>query len=444
MRINKTKKIKFKRINKTKKTKKKVKNIVKFKNNDYIVLKELNKDIFGTTFLVKNNKTNYAFKIQKILEDNIKQNTGINLWRELEFNKHFIKKMDNKDKYFFMEISDYEILNSCDHIHERNGINFDSKKPDNKVDKIIYKYSKQQPCVYYLMEYISGSTVYEYFINLLKNNKNILDKVLFNISLQFIKSIQLLSLKGYGHNNEHPTNMMLTTIPKKYNTFTLNGKTIHKYKYQFKLINYGTLNNKKYIQRQNASLYNYMFLKNPNDYYYCHCLYALIDLFYNRANYIYAINNKKNIIGLVKYDLKGYTYKKIMTQHTSFFNKTFNKLIKQYPNTEKYMLELNKYVKNTNIKKIELFEYIKNLFNDKYKTKKHIYGFIEIVINKLLYTFQIMYPELYLKYNGYDIIDKRMVNYQINKEIGLQLIEFTTMDEIINYLTNYYLNIYKK
>jgi len=54
-----------------------------------------------------------------------------------------------------------------------------------------------------------------------------------------------------------------------------------------------------------------------------------------------------------------------------------------------------------------------------------------------------MYPKLFFEYYGYKIFDKKMINFQINKEIGLQLLEFKTIDEIINYLTNYYLKLYK-
>ena len=79
------------------------------------------------------------------------------------------------------------------------------------------------------MELINGITVDEYIFNSLKENKNIPKKILLNIALQYIKSIQLLSLKGYGHNDEHFGNMMLTTIPKNNKTFTFE-----KYKYSLK------------------------------------------------------------------------------------------------------------------------------------------------------------------------------------------------------------------
>lgn len=421
--------------------------IINFKNNKYNKLKELGKGLYGTTYLIKDNNITYAFKIQKILKEHIKKSTEFNIWRELEFNKNFIKKLNNKDKDFFIEIYEHKVINNCTHIQVRKNIPIFSNTPKkNTTNRIMYNYDKSKYCMYYLMEYVNGFTVYEYIINSLKENKNIPKKILLNIALQYLKSIQLLSSKGYGHNDEHHANMMLTTIPKNNKTFTLNNKTITKYKYQFKLIDYGLINNKKYIQTKNLGIYQiyeYMFFKNSkDDYYYYHCLYVLIYLFYDRSDYIYELHNKTDPYESVQYNLLDYTYKKIMVLHTDFFNNTINKYIKQYPETEKYMIEINRYVEYNNIKDIDIFTYAGYLLH-KNKYKKHIYGLITIIIRKLLYTFQIIYPKLYLEYNSYKLIDKRIIQFPVNKEIGLQLLEFTTIDEIINYLTNYYLKLYK-
>lgn len=407
--------------NKTKKNNNNENTLI-FKKTRYTKVRILGKGHYGTTYLLKHKNKQYAFKIQKILESERENDNQNYIWREIDFNNNFIAKLNVDDKYFFMEIYDYEITNNCN--HKQFTITNNSDEYNIELDKSDY-------CIYYLMELINGLTVNDFIYYNLKLNYKISSKLLINLGLQFIKSIQLLSSYGYSHNDIHFDNMMLTKIPRNCKSFNLNNNKIKKYKYQFKLIDYGLMNHKKFKQYNDMD--NYLFLDKPEHYYYKICLFNLLDLLLlYHIEYIYIVLNKSK--PSYDYDEKVYLYQNIMNNHPEFFTKSLKKYTSQYPETKTYIAKVNQYIKETKFTDIALNSFLSDLFNSVKEKKKYIYGLINIVIKKIIINFIIEYLKDYLKYCKLEIIDDRLLKFPVDKEISLRLLEFTKVDEIIGYL----------
>jgi serine/threonine protein kinase len=79
--------------------------------DDYKIIKELGSGVFGTTYLVKKDNKEYALKIEKILEKDIKEDLSSPVWREIDF----AKNLGNLYPDQFMKLYDYDIIDNCTH-----------------------------------------------------------------------------------------------------------------------------------------------------------------------------------------------------------------------------------------------------------------------------------------------------------------------------------------
>jgi broad specificity phosphatase PhoE len=223
--------------------------------NNMKIIKSLGKGQGGETFLIELNNKRYALKRHKILEN---EKESFN--DEIHFFE-WIKKLDENNKKFFMQLYHYRLDDNCD-------FNFIPRSGN-----INDTYAKSKLC----------------FDMILELKENTIDKIINKLSkkqvisafIQLVYAIYLMQKSGYYHQDTKTNNIA-------YNKFNDNkiikiGKfgDIQTFGYQYSLIDYGSVLNKnanldeyskkqleayKYFNGDLITMIDYLLLKNEEIY----------------------------------------------------------------------------------------------------------------------------------------------------------------------------------
>lgn len=218
-----------------------------FHHKDYEILEKLGFGMYGTVFLVKNNKTKQrqAMKVEKILEEDIlKKDTSKKMWREIEF----METMPIKYPQQFVKLYHYEIK-KCEYKNEKLLQYWKINGHISYADKKLF-FSKY--CSIKWMELIDDTMA-----NIM--NKITHKQVAIDFLIQIINIVHILTQNGYNHVDMHCENICVIKTDEKY--INILNKKIPTYGFIVKLIDYGRILNKKYEMDEFEQLY----IKNTND-----------------------------------------------------------------------------------------------------------------------------------------------------------------------------------
>lgn len=192
--------------------------------NDVKIIKKIGSGVRGTIYLVSYNDKKYALKIEKILEEYIKESLKSQIWREIDFCNKMKKYNTNNN---FMTLYSHDVIDNCKHAQ-----NYDFKViPDDLLLLSNSKYCSRK--LYSLVD----TTVSKYlkFMKL---------KDFYSMILQVGYSIYLMKSKGFFHRDLHDENIGILKTKKKFvSIFDLKVKTNG---YIYQVVDYGAIINKKY------------------------------------------------------------------------------------------------------------------------------------------------------------------------------------------------------
>jgi len=364
--------------------------------NEIKILKKLGAGMIGTVYLVKYENKKYALKIQKILEDVKIQNYKHLVWREIDF-YNYINTLNLYEQLFFSKLYDYRIIDNCEHIQIR---------PFKKN----FLSNNSNTCLELLTEYKGNTTLLEY---LTKKSLNISQT--YSIIIQICNIVYIAYKGGYSHNDlDNFNNIMIN--PTKLINFIFLNKEIPFYGIILSAIDYGSVFHKKFIKKRDnyKKFIDELFLKDRKKYLFNE-IYDLIMRF---------LLNKEKYLKLECKNRWEYGFKMIINKNYHFYVDIKNKYTKIYS------------------KSIDLFNYIeKNLnipFYNIFKNKdKEIIKAFDNVQFRIIDEFNIFHPKLYIKYFYF----KSYYKINLPKEDILDIMKFTNIDDLFNYLINRILNL---
>jgi hypothetical protein len=198
-------------------------------------IKTLGSGAFGTVYLVKIKNNEYyqnnvfALKREKILAKYLKKSKYINpITSENKFYK-WITTLKN-DSVYFMKRFQVKIYDECNFVN--------STTPSYEWAD---KYKESNICMDSLLD-LKGKSINE--LSKIKTNL----KIKYSLITQFLYLNYLMRMKGWIHNDCHNQNIMFERTDKQYKTIKVQHRTIRfkTNQYQFSLIDYGMVLNKKH------------------------------------------------------------------------------------------------------------------------------------------------------------------------------------------------------
>jgi hypothetical protein len=198
---------------------------------DVKIIRELGAGVYGIVYLVKDEfNQNYALKISKITEVDIKKSYASPFWREIEFSK----TMNKLYPKHFMRLYDYEISVCPD------------CKEDDTLDKLeyekLYEYDGLTKGTYYhtkLMYSLIDMDLYTYIVS-----KEFNAQFFYNLLIQSVYVVYLMEKEGYKHTDLHPGNLGVVYTDLEY--IDILGNDIKTYGMIVQAIDYGQVLHKKY------------------------------------------------------------------------------------------------------------------------------------------------------------------------------------------------------
>jgi hypothetical protein len=191
--------------------------------NQLKIIKKLGYGFKGTVYLVKYKNKQYAYKIEKILKENIKF-----IKTEIDFSLKFANKYNNQ----FIKLYKYDIIKNCKHIQK---IDTSLKLlPFNVVNK-IQKLRKSNYCFIRLYSLVDTT--------LDKIENKLSPKQIYSMLIQLSYINYLLDKNKYLYGDMNLNNIGVVKTTKK-NIKILN-KDVPTFGYIFKLIDFGTVNKYK-------------------------------------------------------------------------------------------------------------------------------------------------------------------------------------------------------
>lgn len=192
----------------------------------YKIQKELGKGMWGTTYLVKEEKTGkkYALKIEKVLSGDLPEETNSYIWKEINFFKNFTSKHPKN----FITLKEYWFDDTCDHKQKHS---IDPSMFGKEMQKLIKETAKSKYCCIKVMSLVDGSL------------ENIMESLsyqqLYSMMCQMLWAVSLMHSNGYIHGDLHSGNVgYIKTEEKTVKCFTYNIPT---YGYRFLPIDYGNV-----------------------------------------------------------------------------------------------------------------------------------------------------------------------------------------------------------
>ena len=201
------------------------------------IIKKLGIGIFGTVYLVEDNKQKYAMKIQKILDIDMTKNSLSPIYRELEFNENIGEIYPQQ----FVKLYNYEFEENCKHVQkyppEVDEIEKNILEQNGIVKQKFIQLQKSTNCVKFFYELMDG-TLEQIFHNLSR-------KQFVSMLIQIIYIISILEKNDYKHNNFQFKNILYKKVPNN-TQIKINRTSVSTYGYIYKLAGYGLLTNTKY------------------------------------------------------------------------------------------------------------------------------------------------------------------------------------------------------
>jgi serine/threonine protein kinase len=191
------------------------------KIDDYEIIKKIETGGMGSVYLVKKDKKEYALKIEKILESEVKKDLSSPIWREIDFATNFANLYPDQ----FMQLYDHDIINDCNHHQEYTGNK--KEKKEYMENRIKSKYCSRK--IYSLIDIELRKLIPK-----LKNQNEI-----YSIIIQISYAIYLMNKHGYTHNDLHTGNIGIIYTNKKY--LKIFDEDIPTYGYQVNVIDYGMI-----------------------------------------------------------------------------------------------------------------------------------------------------------------------------------------------------------
>jgi tRNA A-37 threonylcarbamoyl transferase component Bud32 len=167
------------------------------KIDDYKIIKKIETGGFGTVYLVKKDNKEYALKIEKILESEVKKDLSSPIWREIDFATNFANLYPDQ----FMQLYDHDIIDNCQHYQEYTGNK--KEKKEYMENRIKSKYCSRK--IYSLIDIELRKLIPK-----LKNQNEI-----YSIIIQVSYAIYLMNKYGYVHNDLHTGNIGIIYTNKK-------------------------------------------------------------------------------------------------------------------------------------------------------------------------------------------------------------------------------------
>ena len=196
------------------------------KIDDYKIIKKIETGGFGTVYLVKKDKKEYALKIEKILESEVKKDLSSPIWREIDFATNFANLYPDQ----FMQLYEHDIINDCNHHQEYTGNK--KEKKEYMENRIKSKYCSRK--IYSLIDIELRELMPK-----LKNQNEI-----YSIIIQISYAIYLMNKYGYVHTDLHTGNIGIIYTNKKY--LKIFDQDIPTYGYQVSIIDYGLVLHHKF------------------------------------------------------------------------------------------------------------------------------------------------------------------------------------------------------
>lgn len=182
--------------------------------------KEIGKGKYGTVYLATDDKGNkYAYKIEKLLPNDVPNTSNSAYWREIEFAKHMEKYPDQ-----FMKLYDARIISNCKHVHVY--------KETAIVGELEKEFQKSSYCGIKLWSLVDD-TMY----SILKNKVD--SDQLYDMYIQLVYINFLLWKEGYMHGDLHVKNVGYVKTHKK--NITILGHKIPTHGYIFNAIDFGNV-----------------------------------------------------------------------------------------------------------------------------------------------------------------------------------------------------------
>ncbi len=204
------------------------------KLNKYKMIKKLGQGLSGTVYLIEDlkTKTQYAYKIQKIFENDLSNNFKSSIIRQIDFKKNIIDKYPNH----FMNLIDHYITHNCKH-----QLNYNIEKiPKDYKEKAIMR-RDSSVCVHYIYTLIDY-TIIDYILSWEKFDYTIF----YDLFLQILYVITILHSHGYIHNDLHGFNIGLKRTKDKY--IDILGHKIKTHGHYVQIIDFDKVLHQKYYK----------------------------------------------------------------------------------------------------------------------------------------------------------------------------------------------------
>ena len=186
----------------------------------------LGKGVYGTVFLATDKDNNrYAFKIEKLLKEDVKKSLKSPHWRELYFVSHLASKHPDQ----FLQLYDSRIINKCTFKQTDTDYN---ELPELK-NTIHAKLAFSPYCSLKLWSFIDGDLQ-----QLLDPVIKISDAELSDIHIQIVNIVDIMQSAGFLHNDFHWGNIACTRVAPS-TKIEIRGRQIPTHGYIMKAIDYG-------------------------------------------------------------------------------------------------------------------------------------------------------------------------------------------------------------
>ena len=376
-------------------------------------IRELGSGARGTTYLVEFEGVQYAQKIQHILEEELVEDYGNEIWREMDLYR-YIDQMSDDDQIFFTHLHAYRIYNGCTYVQNKRLYN-DANILKAKFDAI----AASDWCITYLMDYKGINTLATFSRTPTDMNLN----TACSFALQMCKIIDILYIGGYSHNDFFPGNIMVSRTKVGY--FEFMGHHVPYNGYQLTAIDYGFVIHKKFLNNVKPTDPNYGFFVDPERWCFRETFQRVLMIFERMSKImnLYKKPTEDTSRGKNSFSVD-HAIRQILIRHPDFYKMVRGKYVEKFPKGKKLLDEVVHQIKTKG----------KNRIHD-FVQKKSIIGSDDAasfrdILERIVEEFKISFPKKYAENRNWDDWDENIVP----KDTMLKLLRITDRNRMINFL----------